>query len=539
MTLSEAHSYTWAIAQFFYPYFGHQAWGVLRNDSGGKKQMTTTQCGASARLLASLVLAAALAACGGGGGGGGTTVSADAGGNQPAPVTPVAPVNPVTPVTPAAPFVLKLPVEPDIKINDTITVRGASTNGWSIVQNAGQTIGTRALPGSVEPGLAFTAAAKSTHNWWFAASSASGQKLAAVGNNFQALHAPNATASGTVWTSADGGVNWAELNALGQPPSNAWASIASSADGTKLAVVGIAAGIWTSADSGATWTSNDLPQYFPDISKTEFVSVSMSADGSRMVAATLYTDGGTGVDGRIFTYEQTPGMPFGQGTWTQQASPTSIHMWRGVAMSADGSTLVAAAYQDSQAANEGVYVSTDHGATWTNKLSPAATTAYRVAISADGKTMIMAERFGKIYTSSDAGVSWTLGASSGGFNAVASSADGKTLMAVQANGFAAVEGPNPPADRNGKLLVSSDGGANWISRGPTGEWWRGAAMSADGNRLVAARDAGPIYVSTGNRTTYGTAGSITGAPANDITLRYLGDGLFDATSATGPTFTIN
>lgn len=504
--------------------------------------MTTTQCGASARLLVSLVLTAALAACGGGGGGGGTTVSADAGGNQPAPVTPVAPVNPVTPVTPAAPFVLKLPVEPDIKINDTITVRGASTNGWSIVQNAGQTIGRRALPGGVEPGLTFTPAATTTHNWWFAASSASGQKLAAVGNGYQTLHAPNATASGTVWTSADGGANWTELLTPGtQPPSNDWASIASSADGTKLAVVGISKGIWTSADSGATWTNNDLPQYFPGTSiyNTEFVSVSMSADGSRMVAATLYTTSG-GTDGRIYTYEQTPGVAFGQGTWTQQASPTSIHMWRGVALSADGNTLVAAAYQDSQLVNEGVYVSTDHGVTWTNKLSPAATTAYRVAISADGKNMIMAERFGKIYTSSDAGVSWTLGASSGGFNAVASSADGKTLMAVQANGFAAAEGSNPPPpDRNGKLLVSSDGGATWVNRGPTGEWWRGAAMSADGNRLVAARDAGPIYVSTGNRTTYGTAGSITGAPANDITLRYLGDGLFDATSATGPTFTIN
>ena len=153
--------------------------------------------------------------------------------------------------------------------------------------------------------------------------------------------------------------------------------------------------------------------------------------------------------------------------------------------------------------------------------------------------MIMAERFGKIYTSSNAGVDWSLGASSGGFNAVASSANGKTLMAVQANGFVALEGPTSPPDRIGKLLVSSDGGATWANRGPTGEWWRGAAMSADGNRLVAARDVGSIYISTGNRTTYGAAGSITGGQTNDITLRYLGDGLFNATSATGPAFTSN
>ena len=49
-------------------------------------------------------------------------------------------------------------------------------------------------------------------------------------------------------------------------------------------------------------------------------------------------------------------------------------------------------------------------------------------------------------------------------------------------------------------------------------------------------NVGQIYVSTSNRTAYGAAGSVTGGPTNDLTLRYLGDGLFDATATSGPAY---
>ena len=144
----------------------------------------------------------------------------------------------------------------------------------------------------------------------------------------------------------------------------------------------------------------------------------------------------------------------------------------------------------------------------------------------------MAERFGKIYTSSNFGVTWTAGTSEGGFNSVASSADGSVLLAVQANGNSSVEGPTVQPGRTGKLLVSTDAGATWTQRA-TRNWWRGAAVSADGNRLVGAVNVGQIHVSTSNRSSYGTAGSITGGQTNELTLRYLGDGLFDVTNAAG------
>jgi hypothetical protein len=89
----------------------------------------------------------------------------------------------------------------------------------------------------------------------------------------------------------------------------------------------------------------------------------------------------------------------------------------------------------------------------------------------------------------------------------------------------------------GQIHISTDGGATWALRQKT-KSWRGVAVSADGNRIVAAVNNGNIYTSTSNRTTPGTAGGIAGGPSNELQLRYLGDGLFDAISASGPAFTV-
>ena len=503
------------------------------------EKLTTAQQYKSARLVTAFALTALLAACGGGGGG-----SSNAGGG--APNTPtgsgqVASANPVPagfePITTLAKqavanakyfvqtikasmtdeVVIALPTT--IAVGGTVVVKGDTDIRWKLAQNAGQTMGTRVLPGSVEPGLAFSPQQSPTQNWWFVASSASGQKLAAVANNFPGLQNPNAGASssGSVWTSADAGATWTARTAPGDAP---WSSIASSADGTKLAAVGVGTQIWTSDNSGDTWQARDINRAWD--------SVTMSADGSRMAAATLETTNG-GNNGRIYTLEQTPGRPFGEGGWIERAES---QMWRSIASSADGSKLVAAAYQDVVTTQQaGVFTSDNYGVTWTRRQTPAVT-AYRVASSADGIRLAMVERFGKIYTSNDSGVTWSAGTFEGGFNSVASSADGSVLVAVQANGTNPATEPAAPAGRTGKLLVSTNAGATWTERA-TRNWWRGAAVSADGNRLVGAVNVGQIYVSTSNRSSYGTPGFITGGQANELTLRYMGDGLFDVTSASG------
>ena len=98
------------------------------------------------------------------------------------------------------------------------------------------------------------------------ASSADGTRLAAAAYGGLIYVSTN---SGSVWTVASSS-------------SSFWSSLASSADGTRLAAAGPGL-ILTSEDSGATWTSNNLPAL-------QWNSVALSADGHKLVA-TAYNAG--------------------------------------------------------------------------------------------------------------------------------------------------------------------------------------------------------------------------------------------------------
>src|SRR5258708_7314595 len=74
------------------------------------------------------------------------------------------------------------------------------------------------------------------------ASSADGTRLAAVG--------------GFIYTSTNSGVNWTQST---NAPFGGWVSIASSADGARLAAVVSGGGIWTSTNSGGNWTNTSPP----------------------------------------------------------------------------------------------------------------------------------------------------------------------------------------------------------------------------------------------------------------------------------------
>ena len=89
-----------------------------------------------------------------------------------------------------------------------------------------------------------------------------------------------------VYTSTDGGVSWTARDGVRD-----WYAVASSADGTRLAAVGLDDQIYTSSDSGLTWTARES-------SRTWF-SVASSADGRRLVAVEftgkIYTSVDAGV----------------------------------------------------------------------------------------------------------------------------------------------------------------------------------------------------------------------------------------------------
>src|SRR6266850_5502373 len=67
------------------------------------------------------------------------------------------------------------------------------------------------------------------------------------------------------------------------------------------------------------------------------------------------------------------------------------------------------------------------------------------------------------------------------WQAVASSADGNKLVA---------------AVNRGPIYVSPDGGITWAATSATNASWQSVASSADGNTLIAAAYTGEIYVST-------------------------------------------
>src|ERR1700733_3447074 len=179
--------------------------------------------------------------------------------------------------------------------------------------------------------------------WWSVASSADGNKLAAV-----SWETDNGSEPGLIFTSTNSGACWSQTIA----PTNYWVSIASSADGTKLVAAASDANndglIYTSTDSGTTWTSNCAPNF-------DWVSAASSADGNILVVVgdfntlplTL-----SSYQGVVYTSTNS-GM-----NWVSNNLPVNVGYWRSVASSADGLKMVVVSPSDA------ICTSTNAGATW-------------------------------------------------------------------------------------------------------------------------------------------------------------------------------
>ncbi len=226
------------------------------------------------------------------------------------------------------------------------------------------------------------------------------------------------------------------------------------------------------------------------------------------------------------------------GFMTPPFASVPLYSWPSVACSADGSKLIAGAYDGNRAV---AYVSTNSGATWTrvaNGVGNGVYTYAAVASSADGNRMVSAMNRG-FYISTNAGAVWTL--APGGpyypnLNAIASSADGNKLAGVgdyssgvytstnsgarwtfQAGGVPAwtrfsciassADGNKLIAGSYGSLYTSTNSGAHWvqISNGPAANWYA-VASSADGNRLLAGAGPSDVFISTNAGATWVPAG---------------------------------
>jgi hypothetical protein len=235
-----------------------------------------------------------------------------------------------------------------------------------------------------------------------------------------------------------------------------WSSLASSADGVKLAAVatqtfsGGPGQIYTSADSGETWTARGTAR--------NWYQIASSADGSKLVASVL--------EGLLYTSVDSGA------TWVARSSGSRD--WIGLASSADGTRLAGVAYSSLPS---NIYLSVNGGATWASKGPERYWQA--VTCSADGTRLLACTYEGPLYTSSDSGATWTPRETNRRWRSVASSADGWKLVA-------AVSG--------GQIYTSSDGGANWVAR-DSPRSWSAVVSSADGLRLAATVSGGRLYTS--------------------------------------------
>lgn len=368
----------------------------------------------------------------------------------------------------AAQVSINLPANP--VIGDIVQVSGAGAGGWRIMQNAGQSIQTKNLPGAVG---ALWSAHEANRQWDALASSWDGSRLVAAVDN------------GLLYTSTDSGLTW-----IPRETARAWRSVASSSDGSKLVAVGIASQIYTSGDYGITWTARDAIR--------NWNSVASSGDGTKLVATLL--------SGQIYTSTDS-GV-----TWTAR---DAIRSWISVASSWDGANLVAAVQ------NGQLFTSVDSGVTWTAR--DAVRSWQSVSSSTDGSKLVAAVSGGQIYTSTDFGVTWTPRDSNRGWRAVSSSWDGIKLVAVATGG---TDGKIYTSTDSGLTWTPRESLRGWVTVASSWDGGKLVAGVLGGQLYTSVMTAIPS-------TTLGTAGSVFGLQYDAIALQCIGNNTFTVLNYTG------
>lgn len=218
-------------------------------------------------------------------------------------------------------------------------------------------------------------------------------------------------------------------------------------------------------------------------------------------------------------------------SWLNTGAPTNA--WAAIACSADA-TRVFALFGSTTPIAGAIFSSTNGGTNWSMTGAARGNWA-SIASSADGQKLIAANSGIGIYTSTDAGSSWTsntiVTVGTANWDAVASSADGSRLLAVpygndyvyystnagalwltatshladltsvacSAGGLLALGG-----DSNGHVAVSGDGGATWSTNSTITPYSSvlGASISATGSRYLAAVRYGNVAYSTNSGSTW-------------------------------------
>ncbi len=117
-----------------------------------------------------------------------------------------------------------------------------------------------------------------------------------------------------------------------------------------------------------------------------------------------------------------------------------------------------------------------------------------LAMSADGSKIAAASFLGGIYTTTNAGTSWTN---------IPSLEPEKPVLATSTNG-----GNLVVAFFDGRIFTSPDWGMTWIQSAAPVDYWNCLASSWDGTKLVAGTAPGVIYTSKDSGATFTQAGCL-------------------------------
>ena len=277
--------------------------------------------------------------------------------------------------------------------------------------------------------------------------------------------------------------NWTPTSA----PTNYWQAISASADGTKLAAVTggkVPGPIYLSKDTGSTWTANGTPSAI-------WGDIASSADGNILMAS-------------VASYWGTNVLDVSTNAGGIWLAITNVPRLGSLTCSADGRKWIASA------GTNGIYTSTNLGATWTSQNVPAGFWTCVASSAAGDKlaaamTTNLASYAYRIYISRNSGNRWIqTGVPAWCWGAIAASADGNKWFAT-----ASLTAYSPNA-----IYRSVDSGTNWASTSAPNNRWAAIAASADGNKLLAAANLDgnnmfpvPLYLSTNAGSSWVRTGS--------------------------------
>ncbi len=326
--------------------------------------------------------------------------------------------------------------------------------------------------------------------WTSVASSADGNQLVAV------------AANGPIYLSTNSGASWQPSAA----PNADWSSVTASADGRRLAVVAGGAAPWpgaifTSSDGGTTWTPNNAPA-------TNWSAVASSADGSTLVA--VVNGGG------IYTWHAPRVVP-GTVLWTYDAG-SSISS--SPAMAPDGtiyfgtaSGLVAITNAPTGASNK-----------WTFTVGQGVSSSPSVA--SDGTVCFLNPGVGCYALNPDGSIKWSYPFQATGLSSPAVGADGTTyvvgngsLYALTSNGqmkwaynISSQDG-SPVIGRDGTIYLATGSSLYGIYPDGTQKWANIGGGASTGESAAVGAD-GTVYMTRGVLGAWGPDGTLLWATTN-------------------------